>query len=182
MVEIRKDITEVKAQTDKNKAKKTFIKAAIEYMRKYQALKAVFAFAVIGAAVSCPPTIPVIVATGAAIAYAGYKKKNPKSTFKHYAQSELKNHKNQVLLGLQATSVGQTIMQAKKRIEQHKRGLKEGEQLQEVESPLMHMYQRSTTAKINGIKPSPMLFSEDAQRARRLNHIRIVNIEKDLEK
>lgn len=165
-------------------SKKTFIKTAVSYIQKYGVPRLLFATAIVGTAIAFPPAVPVVVAAGAGIAYMEYKKKNPKATFKHYVKSGVKNQRNHIVSDMQATNIGQIIMQAKKRIAQKKNGLQDGETLQTIRTPLQNqteMMLANVGAKENVEIPKKVL-SDNARKARRLNHIRWVNTKKSKEK
>lgn len=165
-------------------SKKTFIKTALSYIQKYGVPGVLFATAVVGATIAFPPAIPVVVAAGAGIAYVEYKKKNPKSTFKHYVKSGVKNQRNHILRDMQATNIGQTIMQAKKRIAQKKNGLQDGETLQTVRTPLQNQTEMmlAKVAVKENVETPKKVFSDNARKANRLDHIRWVNTKKSKEK
>jgi len=157
-----------------NEKKKNFIKDVVAYVRKYAAKKWAFTFALVGGAVVFPPSIPFIVAGGAVIAYVDYKKKNPKATVKHFVENAVKNQRNQDKLRLQTTNIGQAFMHAKKRIKERKNNSSEGKMLHE------HKVRQSVEEKALGVQPTKIL-SDDAEKASRLNHIRMVNIRKERE-
>ena len=164
---------------------KNNIKKYGNYILRYRVPRLIFATAVIGSAVLFPPVIPVVVATGAAIAYAEYKKKNPKATIKHYVQSGLKNQRNHILSDIQATDIGQTIMQAKKRIAQKKNGLKDGETLQTVSIPLLQKQVEMMAVNLGAkesLKMPKKVFSENARKANKLDRIRWINSQTSKEK
>ncbi len=161
---------------------KNALKDALEYIKKYRAKEFAFAFALVGAAVAFPPSIPFIAVGGATVAYVDYKKKNPKGSVGHFAKNTIQNVKNQEKLRMELSDIGRTIMQAKKRIAQKKNGLAEGETLQIVESPFRHAFKRKYEDVLPEIERSPAILSEDAKKAGRLNHIRMVNIRKEREK
>ncbi len=158
-----------------NEKTKNALNDVLEYVKKYKAKKLAFAFALMGGAVAFPPTIPFIVAAGAAIAYVDYKKKNPKATAKHFAENAIKSQRNQDKLWLQATNIGQAFMYVRKRIQERKDNSSEGKVLHE------HKRSRNIEEKSLNIQSTPVL-SDDAEKARRLNHIRMVNIRKEREK
>jgi len=177
-----RDLKEADVEKSGEPKKATMWNMLQRYWQKYFGPRVVLAAAVLGTAAAFPPAIPAVIAVGTAVAYVEYKKKNPKATFKHFVKSGFKKQRNQILLGMQNTEYGQTIMQTKKRLEQRKRGLKKGEVLQEVEQPYEHLFKRSRMAQALGIKPSPLVLSDNAQKAKRLNHIRWINIKKGMEK
>lgn len=165
-------------------SKKTFIKTALSYIKKYGVPRVLFATALVGTAIAFPPAIPVVVAAGAGIAYVEYKKKNPKSTFKHYVKSGAKNQRNHILSDMQATDVGQIIMQAKKRIAQKKNGVQDGETLQTVRTSFQT---QAETIALNleaqeNVEIRKKVFSDNARKANRLDRIRWVNTKKSKEK
>ena len=140
---------------------------------RYVLPRALFTVAVIEFAVFFPPAVPAVIAAGVALSYVEYKRKNPKATFKHFTKSGLKRQRNEILLDLEKTDVGQLILLAKERIKTHKNSSQKDNLIKNVQS----------TEKENSAEVKPtMILSDKAKTAKRLEHIRWLNMNKNLEK
>ena len=164
---------------EKLKATKEILSTAAKYFKKHKALgTAVIAGTLVSAAVF-PPAVPVVIAAGTALGYRQYKKENPKATFAHYAKSTAKGIRNQVQFDLQNTNIGQHIMKTKKRLqEKSKANISKKDIAIEIAIGAL--------TDVMGITPQHSeknkIISENAETARRLNHMRISKIRDDSRK